>query len=166
VWRNANYEGYRPLANTTIDAELVEAALKRVGFDVRRQTDLGNGAMRAALGDFQQRATGAEIALVYYAGHGLEAGGKNWLIPTDARLARDTDLDFQTVEAGLIIRATAGAQARIVVLDACRDNPFAARMRATGVYGVARAGGGGLNKDSSRTRHRPHVLSSSRRIGR
>lgn len=142
---NATYAGYRPLPNTTVDAGLVEAALRRVGFEVQKQTDLGIGPMRTALGAFQSRAQGADVALVYYAGHGMEAGGKNWLIPTDARLATDAELDFQAIEANLVIRAAGGAKARIVVLDACRDNPFAARMRSTGAYRVTRTTGGGLS---------------------
>lgn len=142
---NANYAGYRQLPNAAVDAGLVSAGLQRAGFVVERAADLGIADFRTALGRFQSRAAGAEVALVYFAGHGIEAGGKNWLIPADARLTTDAELDFQAIEANLVIRAASGASARIVVLDACRDNPFAGRMRSTGVYRVTRAGGGGLS---------------------
>ena len=69
------------------------------------------------------------MALVYYAGHGIEAGGRNWLIPTDAVLQRDADLDYEAIDLDLVLRATEGAKIRVVVLDACRNNPFGHKWR-------------------------------------
>jgi len=130
---NANYAGYAPLPNTAVDAGLVADAFRRAGFStVAVEADQGIAAFRTALGVFQTRAQGAEVAAIYYAGHGVEVGGRNWLIPTDARLENDEQLAFQAIDANLLIQAASGARTRIVVLDACRENPFAGRMRRTG----------------------------------
>ncbi|MDX2233197.1 MAG: caspase family protein [Hyphomonadaceae bacterium] len=140
---NDTYAGYAPLNNPRADSAVVAAALTRAGFETPvTRLNLGVAETLRALGEFQQRAQGAELAVVYYAGHGVEVGGQNWLVPTDARLAVDADLAFQGVEAAKLIEATAGARARMVVLDACRDNPFLPRMRRT--VAVARNGGPGL----------------------
>ena len=91
---------------------------------------------------------GADVALVFYAGHGLEMDGVNYLVPVDARLERDTDVRFETVALDDVLAATAGASLRMVILDACRNNPLARSMQRT----VARrsvSGGsfGDLNED-------------------
>ena len=133
VIANATYAGYAPLPNTAVDAGLVAAAFRRAGFStVEVKADQGIAGFRTALGVFQTQAQGAEVAAVYYAGHGVEVGGRNWLIPTDARLENDAQLAFQAIDADLLIQAAAGARTRLVVLDACRENPFAGRMRRTG----------------------------------
>jgi len=133
VVANASYAGYAPLPNTTVDATLVAEALRRAGFSVIDvKTNQGIAGFRTALGAFQTRAQGAEVAAVYYAGHGIEVNGRNWLIPTDAALENDGQLAFQAIDADLLVQAAAGARTRIVVLDACRENPFAGRMRRTG----------------------------------
>lgn len=143
VIANTNYQGYAPLPNTATDAGLVRAALAGAGFqtvDVR--TDLGIAQVRTALADFKLKADGADVALVYFAGHGIEVNGRNWLIPVDAALSADSDLDFQAIDANLLLTAAAGARARIVVLDACRENPFAGRMRRLGALSRAIAAPG------------------------
>ncbi len=127
---NSEYAGYSPLTNPATDAALIANSLRQAGFGVVEMKDnLDNGAFRAALGRFQVQARSAQVALVYYAGHAVEVGGRNWLIPTDARLASDEELEFQAIDANLLINATSSARARIVVLDACRENPFIGRMR-------------------------------------
>ena len=84
---NANYTNAGRLANPLNDTRLVGDALRRAGFQtVNAHSDLGHQAFGRALRDFHAQASGAQVALVYYAGHGIEGGGKNWLIPTDARL--------------------------------------------------------------------------------
>jgi hypothetical protein len=100
--------------------------------------------MLDALQAFTREARAADVALVYYAGHGIEVGGRNFLIPTDARLATDDDVEFEAVPLDLVLRAVEGAKRlRLVMLDACRDNPFATRMV---VAGRGRSVGRGLSR--------------------
>lgn len=128
---NDAYQGYAPLNNPRADATLVAASLQRAGFATVRKENLGFAEMVRTLGAFATSARGADIALVYYAGHGIEVGGRNWLIPVDAQLTSDTELRFQAVDAASLVDAGAEARSRVVVLDACRDNPFLPRMRRT-----------------------------------
>jgi uncharacterized caspase-like protein len=122
---NGAYVTTGSLRNPVSDAALISQALKRSGFEVvDTQDNLGVGPFRAALRKFQSDADGAQAAVVYYAGHGIEARGKNWLIPTDAVLQSDADLEYEAIDLDLVLHATEGAQMRIVVLDACRNNPF------------------------------------------
>lgn len=141
---NAAYAHVSPLANPQNDAAAIAAALRRVGFEATElRRDLGRGAMLDALQTFTREARKADVAFVYYAGHGMEVGGRNFLIPTDARLATDDDVEFEAVPLDLVLRAVEGAKRlRLVVLDACRDNPFATRMVVTG--GRGRSVGRGL----------------------
>ena len=86
--------------------------------------------MRRALQDFEDTAAGAEIAIVYYAGHGIELNGENYLIPVDAALLRDSHVEDETVPLSRVMRAIEGASTlNLVILDACRDNPFAQKMQ-------------------------------------
>jgi hypothetical protein len=125
VIANAHYSGANVLKNPISDAGLVEAALRRAGFaTIDSEADLANGALRDALRRFSAAAAGADVAVNYYAGHGIEARGTNWLLPVDATLQADSDLDYEAVNLELVLRATSGARMRMVVLDACRDNPF------------------------------------------
>ncbi len=99
--------------------------------------------MRSALKEFEAKADGAEWALVYYAGHGMELNGRNWLLPVDAVLARATDLPDEAIQADRVLERLSGARKlRMVVLDACRTNPFLARMVMN--RGVTRAVSYGL----------------------
>jgi hypothetical protein len=125
VIANAHYSNANGLKNPTNDAVLVVGALKRAGFaTIDSEADLTNGALRDALRRFSAAAAGADVAVIYYAGHGIEARGTNWLLPVDATLQTDSDLDYEAVNLELALRATSGARMRMVVLDACRDNPF------------------------------------------
>ena len=88
--------------------------------------------MRRALIDFGQRARAAEIAVVFFAGHGMEIGGENWLIPVDAELKTDLAADHEAVALKSIMPMLAAAsKLGLVILDACRNNPFAAKMQRT-----------------------------------
>jgi tetratricopeptide (TPR) repeat protein len=129
---NANYASVARLGNPISDAQTVASALRKVGFTtVTVQTDLGVTAMRQALQSFGALAASSDVALVYYAGHGMEAGGVNYLIPVDARLASARDIEFETVPLDLVLHAVEGAhRLKLVVLDACRNNPFAAQMQS------------------------------------
>lgn len=127
---NSAYAAQGTLANPGPDSRLVADALRRVGFTVVTQNDVGKQAMERALRDFSRQADGAEVALVYYAGHGLEANGVNWLLPVDAQLADERDLSFEAISLDTVLGTVERARGlRMVVLDACRNNPFARSMR-------------------------------------
>ena len=126
VISNAAYTSVGELANPLADAVAVTAALKAAGFDdVRHVTDLSAEKMRGELKEFSSRAGSAEIALIYYAGHGAELADENYLVPVDAKLLRSTDLQYEAISLSSVRAAVAGAsKLRMVVLDACRNNPF------------------------------------------
>ena len=128
VIANSDYENTSQLANPAGDAALVAGALREAGFDtVEIAADLDQSAFNAALRDFSELAEGADAALVYYAGHGIESGGRNWLLPVDAKLERERDMRFEAIDLENVVDSLFGAKLRIVVLDACRNNPFANR---------------------------------------
>ena len=120
---NAAYEHVPPLANPRNDAEDMAGLLQRLGFVVTEGLDLTDSAMKDRIRAFARRARGAEVALVFYAGHGMQVGGVNYLLPVDARLADELDLDFEAVALDLVLRSM-GTGTNLVFLDACRDNPF------------------------------------------
>ena len=126
---NGAYKAVGELGNPKNDAAAVAGELTRLGFEVIEKHDLGVAAMRKALGEFEDKVTGAEWAFVYYAGHGIELNGKNWLIPVDAELLRASDTADEAVPLERVLeRVSAASKLRIVVLDACRNNPFISRM--------------------------------------
>ena len=130
---NSAYKNVVKLTNPTNDATAVAALLKLAGFDVvESKNNLDNSDMRRAVRDFTEIAQDADIAVVYYAGHGIEVNGNNYLIPTDAVLQRDIDVDDETVSLDRLINSLASVKLlRLVILDACRDNPFAKNMKRT-----------------------------------
>jgi len=130
---NSAYKNVPLLPNPVRDATSVADALRRTGFQtVTLYTDLPKEKLVDALRNFAQLADTADWALVYYAGHGMEMGGSNYLIPVDARLATDRDVGFEAVPLDQVLSAVDGAKKlRVVLLDACRDNPFASQMRRT-----------------------------------
>jgi tetratricopeptide (TPR) repeat protein len=130
---NGAYMNARPLDNPPRDAKLIAAALKDVGFQtVTLSYDLTRDKFFEALRAFASDAEKADWAVVYYAGHGLEIGGVNYLVPVDARLAADKDAETEAVALEQVIAAVGGAhKLRLVMLDACRNNPFAPTMKQT-----------------------------------
>jgi formylglycine-generating enzyme required for sulfatase activity len=130
---NGAYKNVAALPNPASDARDIAASLTRLGFDVMPPLiDASFDQMRRALLDFGRRARGAEMAVVYFAGHGMEVGGENWLIPTDAELRSDTDAENEAVSLRSVILQVSGAtRLGMVILDACRNNPFAAKMQRT-----------------------------------
>lgn len=130
---NGEYAKVGALANPTRDASAMEALLRTAKFDVVEiKRDLGATAMRRALRDFSERVQGADIAVVFYAGHGIEVNGNNYLIPVDATLERDIDVEDETVPLERVMQVLDQAKRlRLVILDACRDNPFARSMKRT-----------------------------------
>ena len=143
---NAAYEaeGVPPLANPGNDARAVGDAFERLGYSVTRAENAGREALFLGLQDFKRAAGASEVAVVFYAGHGIEVDKDNFLVPVDARLARDEDVEYEAVQLSLVMRAVGGARRLgLVVLDACRDNPFAARMQSAG---ASRSIGRGLGR--------------------
>jgi lysozyme family protein len=139
---NGQYVSVSTLANPVNDANGIAAALKRLGFaEVKVITEANYNDMRLVLSDFSKLAQDAELALIFYAGHGMEIAGQSYLIPVDARLARAKDADIEavplrTVQATLEdIKGTG-----VIILDACRNNPFISRMVATGGHRAISAG--------------------------
>jgi sn-glycerol 3-phosphate transport system substrate-binding protein len=130
---NSAYRNVSPLSSPPRDASMIAAALQQVGFQsVTLLTDLDKEKFVNALQAFAQAANNADWALVYFAGHGMEVGGVNYLIPIDARLAIDKDMEFQGVQLSAVLNATERARMlSLVILDSCRDNPFANQMKRT-----------------------------------
>jgi len=130
---NSNYKNVQPLANPARDATAVGALFKRAGFEVvESKLDLGNTAMRRTIREFTSTAKNADIAVVYYAGHGIEFDGTNYLIPVDAELASDVDVEDETISLDRIMRMLDPVKRlRLVILDACRENPFGKKMTRT-----------------------------------
>jgi uncharacterized caspase-like protein len=140
---NSAYQQADPLLNPVNDARGIAAALKGLGFEsVLEGYDLGRDAMLKSLKSFGETAKGADWAVVYYAGHGMEVKGANYLIPVDAKLGDEEDVEEEAVPVSrLLDRLQDVARIKVFILDACRDNPFATRMfRRRGVRG----GGKGL----------------------
>src|SRR3954447_11104679 len=138
---NSAYKNAAPLSNPVNDAAIVEATLKNAGFDVvQNRRDLQAVEMRRTLRDFADQARDADVAVIYYAGHGMEIEGTNYLIPVDATLERDTDVYDEAFSLDRVLLAIEPArQLRLVIVDACRDNPFAETMKRTsGTRSVSR----------------------------
>jgi hypothetical protein len=127
---NSAYTEVASLPNPSRDAETVAGAIRKAGFvSVRVVHDLGFDAMRRTLRDFAAEAEKADWAVVYYAGHGIEIAGQNYLIPVDAKLKSDRDVTFEAVALDQVLESAGGARTfRLVILDACRDNPFIQQM--------------------------------------
>lgn len=128
VIANSDYDHTSQLANPPADSALIAGALRQIGFDtVELAENLDQPDFMKALRDFRELADGADTALVYYAGHGVESKGRNWLVPTSATLAAEKDMPFEAVELNRVLDTLDGAKLRIAILDACRNNPFANR---------------------------------------
>jgi TPR repeat protein len=127
---NSAYQTVSGLPNTTNDARAIAEVLKADGFtSVRIILDMTRASMIASLNDFQREADTSDWAVVYYAGHGLEVSGANYLVPIDAKLGDDRDIQDEAVSVDRILSAVENAKKlRLVMLDACRDNPFLKRM--------------------------------------
>ena len=135
---NANYSS-SPLRNPLNDARDMAAALKGLGFQVHSLLDADAGQMEQAILDFGDRLRAGGVGLFYYAGHGVQAQGSNYLIPLQANISREIQLKRKAIDAGLVLDAMGAANngLNIVILDACRDNPYANSFRNT-TRGLAR----------------------------
>lgn len=124
-----------PLSNPVNDAGLMAEVLQETGFEVFHHTDLGYRALQRAVVDFSRKLRDAgddTVGMVFYAGHAVQADGENYLIPVDAIIEDSLDLQIQTLEASTLMRSLeqAGNRLNIVVLDACRNNPFTSMSRS------------------------------------
>jgi uncharacterized caspase-like protein len=142
---NSAYQRVAKLSNPANDAAAVAAMLKAAGFEsVESKLNVPANDLRKTLREFAAKTRDADIAVVYYAGHGIELDGTNYLIPVDATLETDGDVLDETVPLERVLFAVEPArQLRLVILDACRDNPFAKTMKRTM---ASRAIGRGLAK--------------------
>ncbi|MGA7326834.1 MAG: SUMF1/EgtB/PvdO family nonheme iron enzyme [Rhodomicrobium sp.] len=126
---NSDYANVPRLPNPVKDAGAIADALARPGFDVTHIDNVSVAGMRKALAAFENKTNGADWALVYYAGHGMEMDGKNWLVPIDATLGKASDVADEAIQLDRVLERVHSANLlRIVILDACRNNPFLARI--------------------------------------
>lgn len=128
---NAAYKE-SPLINPVNDARALGAALRAAGFEVIELHDQGAAAMRRATREFGEKLRGKDAGLFYFAGHGVQVRGRNYLVPVDADIKYEDEIEDQSVEIGLVLAKMESAKARVnlVILDACRNNPFARSNRS------------------------------------
>jgi uncharacterized caspase-like protein len=139
---NSAYQNVSPLSNPKSDALLMAGTLSRLGFVLvggGAQIDLDKARFDAAVQNFGNQLIGADVALFYYAGHGIQVRGTNYLVPVTANPVRETDVDFQMVDVSLVLRQMegAGTKLNLVILDACRNNPFGGRGLRSSDGGLA-----------------------------
>ncbi len=137
---NSAYQNATPLRNPANDARAVAAKFETLGFEVDLHEDLTGQQFRIALGTFTEKALRADIAVVFYAGHGIEMSGQNYLIPIDAQMRSEATAQFETISLEQALSTVRLAKKLgIVMLDACRDNPFGAQMvRNNGTRSLSR----------------------------
>lgn len=129
---NAHYRNVAPLDNPDNDARMIAAALRELGFVLVGEgplLDLDKSGLDDAVQRFGSALQGADVGLFYYAGHGVQVRGENYLVPVNANPVREADIDFQMLNTALVLRQmeAAGTRLNVVILDACRNNPFAGR---------------------------------------
>jgi uncharacterized caspase-like protein len=138
---NSAYQNVPALDNPAHDAHAISDKLQSLGFQVISGYDLGKAATQTAIAEFAEAARGSDVALFFYAGHGMQVDGANYMVPVDAALKDEISLDFETVPIEFIWRQMSrGAKVRVVFLDACRDNPFARALAASGASTPAAGG--------------------------
>ena len=145
---NSTYAHIGRLPNPDNDARDMSAALRRLGFEVTTELDANRVELTEALRAFTRQSAGADVSLVFYAGHGIEMDGVNYLVPVDARLERDVDVRFEAVTVDDLLVSTSGASLRLLILDACRNNPLSRSMqRTTASRSVSGGSFADLNED-------------------
>ncbi len=129
---NSGYANVPRLPNPRNDASDMIARLKSLGFDVIPGLDLDRNTFLTSLASFGRAAEGADVALFFYAGHGLQVNGQNYLVPIDSKVEYEAELDIALIPVSLVMQQLArGSRVNIVMLDACRDNPFAKDLSRT-----------------------------------
>lgn len=122
---NSSYQNAVPLDNPHNDAEAITSLLKSIGFDVVSGTDLDKRATEQKIAEFVDRAAQSDVSLFYYAGHGIQVAGENFIVPVDARVEKASSIDFELVNVSMVTNYMGGEKRiGIALLDACRDNPF------------------------------------------
>src|SRR5438445_8894482 len=129
---NGTYKNVSPLPNPPIDAKSMAAVLRNVGFEVVEGTNLTRDKMTERLLEFGKKAQGADVAVFFYAGHGIAINGTNYLLPIDADIKSEMDVKLgAAINIDLTLDQTMDdAKVKLVFLDACRDNPFAAKIKS------------------------------------
>lgn len=141
---NSAYTHSTPLRNPSNDANAIAAVLKRLGFKVEKGVNVNRRELESKIRTFAKLARGADVALFFYAGHGLQVNGRNYLVPVDAKLPDEDDLEFETVRLETILTLMERERrTNLMFLDACRDNPLA-RNLARGMGTRSAAVGRGL----------------------
>jgi len=127
----SKYQQVPQLTNPARDADVMTSLFKKAGFDlVDSRRDLGIADLRRVIREFSETSRDADISVVYYAGHGIEVDGTNYLVPADAKLLSDFDVEDETVSLDRVLKALDPVKRlKLVILDACRDNPFAKTMK-------------------------------------
>jgi hypothetical protein len=131
---NSNYQNTTVLANPTNDAKLMEKALREAGFEVTLVLDADQPKLKRAMLEFGRKLRkGVDASLFYYAGHGVQVNGENYLVPVDASLDNEDEVNLQTIPVNAFLQTMESAKSpvNIVVLDACRNNPFSRAFRGT-----------------------------------
>src|SRR5215813_7164592 len=141
---NGAYKNVAQLPNPPIDAKAIAGVLRNVGFEVVEGTNLTRDKMTEKLLDFGKKAEGADVAVFFYAGHGIAVNNTNYLLPVDADLKSEMDVKLgAAINVDLTLEQTmADAKVKLVFLDACRDNPFAAKIRSAKATRSATVGSG------------------------
>lgn len=141
---NSAYKHATPLPNPTRDAQAMTRMLEKIGFEVVSGTDLDRQAMADTMKLFASKAENADTVLYFYAGHGIQVDGQNYLIPIDADLATEIDVKLSTLDIDLMLQQTpVTARVKLVLLDACRNNPFKEKIaRSMGKTRSAAVGNG------------------------
>ena len=123
-----------PLKNPPSDARAIAATLKRQGFEVLLKENATKAQMNEIVADFGEKLGEGDTALFFYAGHGMQVQGRNYLIPTDAKISSEQRVRLETLDVEAVLDQMAAARARVsmVILDACRNNPFERRFRSVG----------------------------------
>ncbi len=136
---NSAYESAPVLKNPRNDAEAISAVLQNLGFDVVKGYDLAHLDFARIVGQFRKKLKGADVGLFFYAGHGMQVNGFNYLVPVDAVLGDETSLDFEAVPLHIILKLMErSTKTNLVFLDACRDNPLSRNLaRSMGTRSTA-----------------------------
>src|SRR6201991_3408844 len=136
---NGAYKNVAALPNPAIDAKSMAKVLRNVGFDVVEGTNLTRDKMTERLLEFGKKAEGSDVALFFYAGHGIAINGTNYLLPVDADIKSEMDVKLgSAINIDLTLDQTmSDAKVKLVFLDACRDNPFAAKIKQTATRSVS-----------------------------
>ena len=135
---NGAYQNVTPLANPRNDAEALAEVLRSLGFDVDLEVDVDKARMRLLADELHRRVDGVELALFFYAGHGFQIDGRNYVLPVDARIRTEQDVSTEAMDVDtFVIEMNRGADIKVVLLDACRNNPFEEELSRS--MGPARA---------------------------